>query len=126
MNVLKINDVDLMWHEDYYDGPIDGVLSYKNDLYYFGLIDEPNTIDCYRKFELIKMTEEEITKKVLNHRDFDFFVGGNSNYYKNERVEGIIFDREKWVGYYEDEERRALLKINKDSYKNKPSFILEY
>lgn len=111
MKTLSINDVTVHWVIDTFDGPLSGILEYDLNLYYFHCIKTSYETEGTRLYEVFEMTKCDLTKEILNHKDFQNFVGLHTDYidnktYTNElRSDGM--DR-----YYKNKERRKALKTD--------------
>jgi hypothetical protein len=84
----------LLWHHNFYDGPLSGICLYQNKEHWFQMVDEIpfKEDDDYRLgrvFVIVELTPEDIKIESSNHNEFRKFVGTHADYDENnERVHG--------------------------------------
>jgi hypothetical protein len=65
---IPYSEVDILWADDYYDGPLSGMARYDNKLYWFDFFDEGD--DRHRHFSLSSLTfeqrNEELQRQIYN------------------------------------------------------------
>lgn len=69
----------ILWHENYWDGFMNGVCNYQNELHWFELKKDYSKLP-YRTFSIHIMTEEQKKWKIYWHEQFVKHVGGHTNY----------------------------------------------
>ena len=67
-------DLEMMWHENYYDGPISGVAKYHGEYVWFEMTEEDYETG-HREFGLYHMTPEKMGEVFRRHREFQRCVG---------------------------------------------------
>ena len=79
-DLLKVymKDVTLVWISEIYDGPLAGLLYYKEELCYF--VCEEQNVELenptwYRRFLVYSLTQEEKKYMLEMRKDFNEFVG---------------------------------------------------
>jgi hypothetical protein len=101
--------VQILWHVDYWDGPLSGIASYMGKDYWFQVIDpdaEP------RAAILRSLTNAELAAEQQRHRLFVQNVGNHTDYDSaGKRSVGALHASGTWDRYYEsavttDERRR--------------------
>lgn len=99
------HDVRLLWHCDYWDGPRSGMLEYREERCWFELIsenDDPDLIQWYRRFAIIRLTSEQLAEEERWHELFRTNVGGHTDYDLDGREPGKgLRPREEWHRYYD-------------------------
>ena len=77
-------DLRMLWHEGYWDGPLDGVAELDGEMVYFTMkganLDEEEDYMDYRRYAVYRMTEEEKVHKLKSHRMFQTHVGRHCDY----------------------------------------------
>ena len=105
---IPSTEITLLWHVDYWDGPLSGILLFANEYCWFKVIDnrflEPTT--CHsnplrigaiidesedpRKFIVIRLTAEQLLEEQYWHNLFCENVRGNTG----------LRPREQWDNFY--------------------------
>ncbi len=111
---IEFNEIKILWESDYYDGPLSGILLYKNQKYYFDLEDQNNTpgLGWYRKFCIYTLTPEQLKTEEEKQKCFIENVSSERDYTVQEH---ITYPQEKWKIYND--------KYGSDLYENS---FLEY
>ena len=67
--------VRLLWHSDYWDGPLSGLLEYEGKKYWYAKCDENDADESwYRRFLTIELSEEQIAEEEHWHKLFQQHV----------------------------------------------------
>lgn len=78
----KINEKDLkfLWYNDWWDGPISGMLTYQNKKYWFDILSEDGSSPdvYYRRYLIIELSEEQVKHKEYWHDLWVEGMGSNS------------------------------------------------
>lgn len=74
------NDLKLLWHVAYWDGPRSGLLSYKGIKYWFQVFDEPDDASIFRRFLIIQLSVEQLLEEEQWHDLFRQKVGTHTDY----------------------------------------------
>jgi hypothetical protein len=113
-------DVKLCYHNNYWDGPISGVLTYGGERYYFDQCDENENYDrtgdrWSRRYLIYELTKEQFEEEDYYHNLFRTCVGIHTEYNDDgKRQIGAVNDREQWDVYYEEEAKRIPLDYKKN------------
>lgn len=88
---IQFDDIQLLWHSDFYDGMLSGMLKYKRRYYWCQAIAENDNRDdnnplWYRRFAVISLTQEQIKEERYWHKLFRKHVGTHTDYQNNKRV----------------------------------------
>ncbi len=88
-NLTKVNfnEIEYLWISDYWDGARSGMIEYKNESFWFEVIQENENEDWvegewYRRFVILKLTKEQLEKEFEVHEDFQRYVGNHWDYKK--------------------------------------------
>jgi len=75
---VDFSETENIWVSDYWDGAISGMLEYQNELFWFEMTQENEEWkagEWYRRFAIIKLSNEQIEKELEVHEDFQRYVG---------------------------------------------------
>ena len=130
MRDLKNSNTRILYHMNYYDGPISGVCLYEGKKYYFDTIDEVveewtmNDIqwfkhctenlkhgleinkedriqsNWYRIFAIFETPEESMEIIEEDHKLFQKYVGNHCNYDEFGCRNGTVKENTEWSKYY--------------------------
>lgn len=92
-------DLTLVWHEDYWDGPLSGVALFNNEHVWFKCIEEDDTGD--RKLAIYRMPEEFRKEKFKRHEHFQQAVGYHCDHDPNVYELFACKDQKKFKEYYD-------------------------
>ena len=70
---IDSSEFDIIWILDYYDDPISGMLQLENELFWFEMTQANENWEkdgWYRRYGVIRLTNELLTKELEVHRDF--------------------------------------------------------
>jgi hypothetical protein len=106
-------EVRILWHNDYYDGPRNGVLLYRDKAYCFQLQeDDPDSLPhsdkineaetgWYARFLVIELTDEQLQEEKYWNDLFRQKVGTHWDYDENGKyTKGELRPREMWEKFY--------------------------
>jgi hypothetical protein len=97
---INLNEIKVLWDNDWYDGPLCGILLYDNNKYYYHVDQENNSLvdkSWYRLFFIYKLTPEQVIKEEERQKCFR----ENVNSYHDYTVEDkLVQPQEKWSIYY--------------------------
>lgn len=76
---LNPGDYSLLWCNDFWDGPISGLLSYGGQEYWFEMIQENEREELaegqwYRRYSVVMLTTEQLAREHEVHQDFRLYV----------------------------------------------------
>jgi len=77
--IPKIRDkIEVVYHSDYWDGIICGVVRIKGEILWLEMIEENEELNSwYRKFAVLRLSKSQIKTEFAVHRDFQKYVGTN-------------------------------------------------
>jgi hypothetical protein len=83
--IPKLNqEPEFLYHNDYWDGPINGICMFNNQPCYFGMVKEYFSPYQQRIFAIVCLTKFEWKKEKYRHKMFEKYVGTHTSYtYKN-------------------------------------------
>jgi hypothetical protein len=93
-------EVHLLWHADYWDGPLAGLLRYRGELCWFAVVaenDDPDLEGWYRRFAVLRLSKEQLVEEQYWHELFRQKVGTHTDY--GESV-GALQPQDQWEGFY--------------------------
>lgn len=75
---VPISEITILWHDDFYDGPIKGMAKWQGGHYYYSMYDEQMYLDeeldnIYqnRFYYLYELTPEEEAERFRIHNEFE-------------------------------------------------------
>lgn len=105
LNELEASDVHILWNDDYYDGPLSGLMEYRDQKYYFNIV--ADNADDYRKFNVYHLTKAEIEYEIEWHELFEKLVHHGSKdtfneFYERRKKEykKPYLTEDKVIGYF--------------------------
>ena len=77
--IPKVKDkIEIVYHSDYWDGIISGIIRINDVLFWLDMIEEnEEDDDWYRKFGITRISQSQLDKELKVHRDFQRYVGTN-------------------------------------------------
>ena len=116
-------DAIMLWHANYYDGPLSGLAEYKGKKVWFDCIeDEHCNLFNMRTFGLYEMSEEELKDEEYWHQLFCDNVGRHSNYVNGKREEDTADYTSESIDFFYKEYRK---RPERNYTKNKLITILD-
>jgi hypothetical protein len=125
MEYLKHPKIEakLLWHCNYWDGPINGIAEYQNHKYWFQQCDDflnypemvaqfedfDETLDWFRRYTVHELTPEELTEEVYCHDSFRNYVGTHTDYNENEDRKGVVHDKVNHSKFFDKSKDRKPL-----------------
>jgi hypothetical protein len=76
-------EVRLLWHADFWDGPRSGLLRYRGELCWFEVVvdnDDPDLEGWYRRFAVLRLSKEQLVEEQYRHELFRQKVGTHTDY----------------------------------------------
>lgn len=101
-------EIEMKWHNNYYDGPISGVALYNSEMVYFDMCDEDDFTQN-RKYKMYKLYPDEIDYLVSSHEEFRKMVGSHADH------DPAVYNpnlKKDWKQYYKKE--RKTMELKKD------------
>lgn len=95
--------VNLLWHDDFWDGPLSGLLEYRGERLWFQLAEEADdpVAGWYRRYLVVRLTPEQLREEEKWHGLFRRCVGTHTDYRSDERQPGAVHPREQWSEFYD-------------------------
>lgn len=105
----ELEGVRLLWHADYWDGPLAGLARYNGQDYWFEVEafdwDDP---PAERRYLLYSLTEEELAEEREWHHRFQEHVGTHTDYdARGHRDHAAVKPRSEWSKFYDEYEKRS-------------------
>ena len=113
----RLEDIQMMWHLNYWDGPISGIAKYKDHLYYFSQCDEnedrkedgsedddsknDDVRDWYRRYLVYELSKEELDDEVYWHDLFRKHVGTHTDYDEDGKRTGHVLPSSEKDKFYD-------------------------
>lgn len=108
----------MLWHCNYWDGPLSGVVMYKDREHWFECVLEGvvgrttgGEFLTARAFAIVEMTDEQIAEQRYRHESFEKHVGTHTSYtYENgkrSRQIGAVHPEKDWDKYQEEVKDRV-------------------
>jgi hypothetical protein len=105
------DDIRLLWHSGYWDGPKSGMLSYQGKKYWFQTIDDDEA--TVRRFLILELSGEQMREQEYWHELFRQKVGTHTDYDETGRHElGALRPGEMWREFYDAYEQRQPLDLS--------------
>ncbi|HEX8734967.1 MAG TPA: hypothetical protein VF721_06585 [Pyrinomonadaceae bacterium] len=110
---IQRGDIKLLWHSDYWDGIISGMLLYRNRQYWFEMFEENKGEDFYRRFFVFKLTGEQIIEETNWQQLFREKVGGHTDYDENGMLNtALVKPSETHAEFYDAYKNRKKLDLS--------------
>ena len=110
-------DLKMLWHVDYYDGPLSGIAEYQGERVWFAIVqlhdEEPLVPECM--FGLYRLTSEELNFEEVSHQRFRDLVGSHTDY--GEEYQPFTSNTKKNDEFYNTElEKREPVHLHKEPF----------
>lgn len=101
LSFLPTNSYRILWDDDYCDGPLSGMLEYKDEKFYFFVYDS----DFPRTYTVYKLSKEILEKEIYWHNLFKELVGDHCDYHEGRR-ETLFSEKAhpNWLDFYSKQE----------------------
>lgn len=70
-----LDDVQVLWFDNWYDGPVAGLAEWRGDQYWFNTANDRWYAECPRQFVLLRVPRVDLDREWAIHRDFEESVG---------------------------------------------------
>jgi len=101
--------LEMIWHCNYYDGPLSGVARYNEELVWFDVVEAGGWItedECEeRTFQLYRLSKEDMDETIRRHELFRDMVGHHSDHLPNMHSDFVCKDKDKFNRFYEMSEQ---------------------
>ncbi len=95
---LRLGDLRLLWHNSFWDGPINGILIYQGRKCWFeSIVDLEEDI---RQFVIIELTPEQLKEEEYWHKLFQEYVGMHTDYDENNKRTGKCKPKDLYDKFY--------------------------
>lgn len=96
-------EVRLLWHADFWAGPLSGMLTHQGRERWFVRVaeSEGEASGWYRRFVVLSLSAEQHAEESRWHDLFRRCVGGHTDYDEDEREIGDVLPRERWAEFYD-------------------------
>lgn len=96
-------DVTLLWHSDYWDGPLNGLLVWRGERLWFQIIEENSDPEGARsgRFLLIRLSEQQLREEEWWHELFRQHVGTHTDYERADGDPGTVRPRDQHAKFYD-------------------------
>src|SRR6266498_2506822 len=120
-------DIRLLWHNGYYDGPLNGILLYQGKKRWFQIfkalqtdevrsrVDQDGTIwnEHFVRYLVLELSEEQVKEEEYWHELFRQKVSTRTDYDEDgHRKTGDVKPREMWSEFYEPYKMRDALDLS--------------
>jgi hypothetical protein len=97
-----MEEIRLLWHSDYWDGPLSGLLLLDGRKYWFQIADEDFEPNFYpRTFVIVELTAKQLAAEEKWHQLFQEKVGTHTDYDEaGRRNFGGVLPRKTWPEFY--------------------------
>jgi hypothetical protein len=99
------DEVRLLWHSDFWDGPRSGMLVYRGEECWFQVAAESGDdhSDWYRRSVVLRLTPQQHAEECRWQELFRTKVGVHTDYDQQERrpAVGFLWPREHWHEFYD-------------------------
>lgn len=92
-------DLELLWHCNYWDGPLSGMARYNGEMVWFECINEEDYGD--RQFGLYSLSTEDKAELYRQHELFREMVGHHCDHHPDRYAPFVCRDKEKFEAFYE-------------------------
>lgn len=108
---IERGDVRLLYHVDFWDGPISGLLVYRGEECWFAMVaesDPDRSEECYRHFVILRLTAAQLAEEHSWHALFRQKVGTHTDDDgQGRRLPGALQPRDRWREFYDAYRRRT-------------------
>ena len=110
------DQVRLLWHVDYWDGPRSRILLFRGERSWFQVVaeNEEDAPQWYRHFVIVRMSVKQLAEEERWHELFRQHVGVHTDYDESgrERPIGALRPREQWHHFYDAAAQRTRLDLS--------------
>lgn len=101
-------DVTLLWHSDFWDGPLSGLIAHRGERLWFQMIAENNEPEAwYRRFALVRLSEQQLREEEWWHEMFRQHVGTHTDYQRADGDPGTVRPRDQHAKFYDPYSKRV-------------------
>jgi hypothetical protein len=118
---IAFEAVTLLWHDDFWDGPLSGLLLWQGERLWFQMQEQyepPDDADTtpwpwYRRYLVVRLTPEQLREEEGWHDLFRKCVGTHTDYQSNgQRVEvGAVQPKERHAEFYDAYSQRVPMNL---------------
>lgn len=104
---IERREIRLLWHADFWDHPLNGMLLYKNVRYWFENCETAEK-DQHIHYLIVELSPEQFEHEAFWHERFRQKVGTHTDYDKTgTRLLGTPKPKESWNEFYEPFRQRG-------------------
>ena len=91
-------DLTMIWHSNYYDGPLSGMAKFNDEYVWFDLLEEDHSGN--RLFGLYRLSEDDLEAEQEHHKEFQEAVGYHCDHDPKVNKPFVCKDKKKFKAYY--------------------------
>lgn len=102
---LEEGAYQMLWYSGFWDGPISGMLSFQGQDHWFEMVQENEVFardQWYRRYVVLKLTPEQLTKERQVHADFRRYVGKHTDYVSDRQTPEESQSKDQAHLFYEE------------------------
>ncbi len=109
-------DVTLLWHGEYYDGSINGLLLWRGERLWFDTIEASSETETawYRRYVLIRLSEQQRRDEEWWHELFRQHVGTHTDHVRADSDPGTVRPQGQHAKFYDAYAKRASLDLSQN------------
>lgn len=110
-------DVTILWHCDFWDGPITGLALWRSERVWFQMFRETvvsSSDVTYRGFRLIRLSEQQLREEEWWHELFRQHVGTHTDYDRAEGDPGTVRPQSQHAKFYDAAAKCAPLDLSQN------------
>lgn len=106
----------LLWHHDYYDGPITGLLVQGGERLWFQMIEDNARTEStwYRRFVAVRFSEQQLRDEEWWHELCRQHVGTHTDYVRAEGDPGTVRPQSQHAKFYDPYSKRVPLDLSQN------------
>lgn len=97
----------LLWHCDFWDGPMSGMLRRGEERFWFEMVAEDFEKGQWRAYGVVRLTPEELSDEEAWHEFFREHVGTHTDYADRNDGRAIVHPKDRWDAFYDRQKERA-------------------
>lgn len=102
---IPLSEIRLLWHADFWDGPLSGMLRYAGEECWFEVLESETALA--RRYAVLRLSPSQRADEERWHDLFRRHVGHNCSYDENnKRIPGLVHPREEWHHFYGAQAKR--------------------
>src|ERR1700722_11892810 len=117
---VPYSNIKILYANDYWDGPLEGLLLWNKQEYYFICYNDPtHEHEVERRYVIIEMTEEQASEEKYYHQLFINHVGNHFEYNNlgKQNLTPVTKSKEEQQKFYSEYEKAKKYTINQSQIK---------